>query len=128
MEIIRENLRPMLGQHYKYKGEVYFFQGIEVKEEAVHLLTNKKSFIFTNRAIAGFFIRDCDPVEALPPAPEPNPNDEVMAELKGVIMENIRKVRTDPEYIPQAQAMAKQVQTLINLTNLELNIQKEARR
>lgn len=128
MEVIRENLRPMLGQRYKYKGEVYFFQGIDVKGEVVHLLTDKKSFTFTNRAIAGFFIRDCELIEALPPSPKPNPNDEVMAELKGVIMENIRKVRNDPEYIPQAQAMAKQVQTLINLTSLELSIQKEARK
>ena len=127
MKVIRERLLPMLGKHYRYKGEVYFFQGLELQGEELHLHTDKKPFIFTNRAIAGFFMQDCELTEALPAIPKPNPNDEVMAELKGVIMDNIRKVRSDPEYIPQAQAMAKQVQTLINLANLELNIQKETR-
>ncbi len=128
METIREQLLTMIGQHYQYKGEFYFFRGLEMKGDELHLYTNTRPFGFTNRAIAGFFIQDCQLAEVLPATPAPNPNDEIMAELKGVIMENIRKVREDREYIPQAQAMAKQVQTLINLANLEFNMQKEARK
>lgn len=127
MNQAKDNLRKMAGKIWLHKGRHLFFEGIEVIDDKVKLLTDSGDITFTNSSMIHFFIEDCKPV-ALAPAPEVPSPDPVMAELKGVLLENIKKLREDSRYIPQAQAISKQVQTLINLRNLEINVKKISER
>lgn len=52
---------------------------------------------------------------------------EASMELKNILLENIQKVRESQGYIPQADAIAKQVQTLINLAKAEMHYKKMAK-
>lgn len=123
MKQATNKLREMMGRTWYYKGEELLFQGIELHGEDVKLLTSGRELTFTNPAMIYFFMEDCKPCENLP-APVEEKQDEVMSELKGILMENIKNLKKDPSYIPQAQAISKQVQTLINLSNLEINVRK----
>lgn len=116
-----------MGRTWCYKGEELLFQGIELRGEDVKLLTSDREMTFTNPAMILFFIEDCKPCENLP-APVVEKQDEVMSELKGILMDNIKNLKKDPSYIPQAQAISKQVQTLIYLSNLDINVRKIADR
>lgn len=128
MKEVANKLRNMIGKTWVYKAQTLLFQGIEiVNKDEIKLYTSDKEIVLTNPSMAHFFIEDCKPGENLPEkSKEQEKNDEVMASLKGVLMENINNIRRDPAYIPQAQAISKQVQTLINLTTLEININKKA--
>lgn len=114
----------MVGKPWTYKGKNHLFQCLEVEGEQVKLITNHSEITFSNPAMVHFFIEDCKPCENMPTKQEEHPKDQVMAELKGILLENIEKIREDRTYIPQAVAITKQVQTLINLSNLEINVKK----
>lgn len=45
-------------------------------------------------------------------------------ELSDILKDNIRKVQSDPAYIPQAQAIADQVKEIINLAKVEVEMVK----
>jgi hypothetical protein len=46
-------------------------------------------------------------------------------DLIGILKENINKVRTDKNYIPQAQAINNNVNSIINVTKLQLDVYKQ---
>ena len=43
------------------------------------------------------------------------------AELSNMLLEDIRKVRQDPKYVPQAKQVANNVAVLINMTKLQVD-------
>ena len=125
--IATTDLEKMLGKSWMYNASVYHFQSFQNNGKLV-LQTDKKSMEFHNQAELRFFLKDCLPVQPPPPKPEITApdveSDNIMAQLKGFLMENIHHVRKDAAYIPQAQSISNQVNTLIKLTNLEINVHK----
>lgn len=131
------SLDAMLGGPWQYQGAVYQFLASKKEDETIVLVTNKKWFYFKSQFELDCFLADCRPVQDVEPAPRNNSielslpdtsSDDVMARLKGVLMDNIAKVSDDKSYVPQAQMVSKTVQTLVNLTKLELQIKAQAER
>ena len=48
-------------------------------------------------------------------------------ELKNILMDNIRKVQSDKEYIPQAEAVNANVKSIIDLAKAEIDLVKAMR-
>ena len=82
----------MMGKTWMYNANVYHFQSFDSNGKLV-LQTDKKVIEIDNQPELNFFIKDCKPVE--PPASKitdlitpPNiESDNIMAQLKGVLME-----------------------------------------
>lgn len=126
-----DRLFKMAGQHYTYKGETFLVQGLEVRSENEVLLhTSARTIPFSSEMIAKYFLSDCHPVDPPAPAPPelPAAKDEDISSLTNFLMDNIRKLKDDPSFIPQAQTMAKTAQTIINLKALQLEAYKEMRK
>jgi len=128
----------MIGQSFKYRGQIHKFLSHKTEDDVTIIVTDKKWFEFQSRDELGFFVSECNRVEEVISAEELKGKDrfdlsvpdaksnDVMAQLKGILMENIKQVRDDKSYIPQAQNISKNVQTLINLTKLELQVKAKA--
>lgn len=125
-------LQEMMDQRWSYKGEILLFQASKKEGDKTILATDKRWIEFETPFILNCFLEDCRPADAAVVAksvyteltlPDPK-SDEIMSKLKGVLIENIDKVRENKEYVPQAQMVSKTVQTLINLTKMELEVLK----
>jgi hypothetical protein len=49
-------------------------------------------------------------------------NEEAFRSLSNILFEDIKKVRENPSYVPQAKQVANSAQTIVNLVKLQLDI------
>ena len=54
-----------------------------------------------------------------------NENKKVFQNLSAILLADIEKVRTDPGYVNQAKQISNSVNTLLNLTRLQLQLLKQ---
>ena len=50
-----------------------------------------------------------------------------LTELRGILLENIKQLQDNKEFIPQAKAINNNINTMINMVKLEFQITKEMR-
>lgn len=126
MNIDTKPLEEMLGKTWMVNTMQHRFMELQPGEAGkIVLVTDRKRIEFRCQAEVKFFVKDALPVDPSAPAlPAPVVTNDVMAQLKGVLMENIERVRNDKTYIPQAQSIAKQVNTLVQLSQLELELRR----
>jgi len=130
------SIDEMIGKYYRYRGTTYHFLSHKVDGAKITIVTNKKWFNHDRQSLADF-LQECyledspgelaliRPGESKLQLAKPDKEaDEVMAMLKGELLENIKRVKGNAEYVPQAQMVAKSIQTLINLQKMELEILK----
>lgn len=121
-------LVSMMGKEWMYNTKLYQFIEVEGESYPISLITDKRVFKFEVDAEVKYFIEACLPVDSEPEkavsVPDPLTGD-LFVSLSGVLLDNIKKVKEDPAYMKQATVISKQVQTIINLTNLQLNVSKQ---
>lgn len=123
-------LGGMLGKQWMYNTVIYKFHSVSTDDDGypVRLHTDKKTLELINENALKLFMQDCLEVEQEEERAVVSVQDhqslEMMTSLTDVIMDNIERVREDKEYIQQATTISKQVQTLINLTNMQLQLHK----
>jgi hypothetical protein len=54
-----------------------------------------------------------------------NENKKTFQNLSAILLADIEKVRTDPGYVNQAKQISNSVNTLLNLTRLQLQLLKQ---
>jgi hypothetical protein len=122
-----EKLRKMVNKSWMYNTKLYFFEDVrENSAGRVTLHTDRFNMNFDEEKELVKFLQEVLPVEDKP-APATNPiqpaiDNDVARQLQQILMDNIERIQQSKHYIPQAMAISKQVNTLINLTNLELKI------
>lgn len=140
-----KKIQQMEGKRFTHKGSTYTFQNYQEDHDGVHhLVTAEQWFQFDDEQALKDFLIMCDIVEeetdtaellphreeAVVPADEsglsrPNSSSSnVMAYLKGLLIEDIDRVREDKEYVEQAKTVSNNVKRLIDVAKLELEIQK----
>lgn len=134
MEKQISKLKKALGKTWMFNTINYEFTGIMADKDLTSctLITNKKEFNFNSTTELDTFLNEILPTEDPDYLPAPSfklskpdmDSNDTLAQLKGIIVDNITKVQKNKGYIPQAQTISKQIQTLINLTNLEMNVHK----
>lgn len=133
------SIHNMIGRPWLYKGQEHFIQNYHKKDGVHFVVTDQKWFEFDSDEGLAFFLDNCLPVEekkpgtaiaALAPADEyglakPNSGSgNIMAYLKGILVEDIERVREDREYVEQAKTVSNNVKRLIDIARLELSIHK----
>lgn len=132
-----KQLDELKGKLISYKGIEQTLLNYKIEGDDSMVVTDKQFFEFDTKAKLQWFIADCTLVQSSElvttndlelSKPDSQNDNNVMAQLKGVLMENITKVQKDPKYVPQAKTVVNSVAALTNLVKLELQIKREGRK
>ncbi len=122
---VEDKLNKMVGYTYMYHTILYKIIGYQCKNGIITIATNKNWIEFPKdkfeKAIKDFLpVSDENKENALQILPAKNE----LINLKKVIIDNITKIQSDPDYIKQANVINNSVNTLINMVKLQVNIIK----
>lgn len=131
-EAIQKKLQSMLNRPFKYGLRIVTITGYDVNEEKgrVYIHSNEKERHW-DRPVddAMTLLREFEPSDALA---EKDSNTDVVVtntsniveSLRQTLLENIERVKKDKEYIPQATAINNSVNSVINLSKLQMDAVK----
>ncbi len=133
IELIIHTLEDMIGKKYNYGNSEHTIKSYRMLEdkERVYVMTDKKQFDrpydsameFLNQLefVAGrVIVPSNQEKEHSTFFPERQINASVVKELKDMLLDNIRKIQENKEYIPQAEAVKSNVDCLIDLAKTEI--------
>lgn len=128
-EAIEKKLQSMLNKSYKYGMRIVTFTAFRFNEEKekVYLSTNEKVDHWERPYDSVLtFLKEFAPAEA--PAAQSTSSEIVVSNtsnivdsLRGILLDNIKKVQENKEYIPQATAINNNVNSIINLSKLQMD-------
>ncbi len=127
---IKEKLDMMVGKLYMYEKENHRVLGWNFVGETVTITTDigSISFLFpdADQKLSEFLkVEDSlAPISNNFEQYRPAVLGSVASELKDVLVDNIRKVQADKDFIPQAQAINDQAKSIIDLAKLEVEFIK----
>lgn len=130
-EVATRTIESMLGGCFLYGNQQHYIKTYSVNPdtEKFSLITDKKTFTRPCENVMDF-LGQFEPIQErhiVPVSdnkglflPEITVNQSVVKELKDVLMDNIRKVKEDKSYIPQAEAIKANVDSVISLAKTEI--------
>jgi len=119
---LMNKLEAMKGKTYMVGYDCHVVNNYKIKGDKIILITDKDYFEF-KKEDAKKELNDFLPVEN-----EDNKLQVIEATQKSlpnladIVVENINKIKENKSYIPQANAICKNVSTLIQMASLELKI------
>lgn len=129
IQLIKETLESMQGIPYLYGNNTYIIKSYQVKEELerVYIQANKKHFDRPFDAVMEF-LGKWEPVEVNEITkydegfnlPKRSIDSSVISALKDELLDNIKKVKENKAYIPQAEAVRSSVDSIITLAKTEI--------
>jgi hypothetical protein len=132
------NFKTLIGKTLRYKGVEHFVQSYSYRNKMHYLVTDKEWFEFPSEEHVKDFLAICVEVENIELIHTPKsatdenglskPNSSsgnVMAYLKGILVEDIERVREDPEYVEQAKTVSNNIKRLVDIAKLELQIKSQ---
>lgn len=145
-QITRE-LNAMVGKKFRYQNEVHNILRFS-NENVVKIITDKKDITFLPEDFDPklFILVPAVSEELIISTPEPQVENKYIAtpstvtsagantlisqqgfDIASVIKENIDKVKSDPNYVPQAEAVNNAVKVFIDLAKVEVEMIKATR-
>lgn len=127
-----KKISSMMNRCWHYQGEDYKFLSYEVEEDYVIISLDEEGKDLTIPAYDVLeFIHSCKEINTETGivkkknfVPNSIANENIMQGLKDTLLDNISKVKENPDYVPQAKVVSNTVQALINLAKLELEYRK----
>jgi hypothetical protein len=127
---IGAKLQPLINphKHYEYNGNTIQLRNwmmSQEKDKTIIIILDKDRKIEVHEHDLEHFLKSLLPADKgrqLPVIVERNPE---ITELKNILMESIKQVKDNPDYVPQAITIAKGAQTMINLVNLQLKAARD---
>ena len=133
-EDIKTRLEATVGKQFSYKGENIRIDRYKFVNFAnTVIFTDRRPMNFLNSEVQDFLDDLCEPVAkemtptqvALPKNElsvfEPTKENEV---VKATLLETLAKVKDDPAYIPQAEAVCGVVSQIVNVQKTEIQMLK----
>jgi len=122
---IKEKLDGMTGKTFEYGRNPHTIKKYEIDpaRDRVYIHTDKSVYDRTFDSFNDFismFKPVINDVGLLMGLPVRQVSGEVIASLKDVLMDNIAKIKADKSYIPQAEAIKGNVDSVIDLAKTEL--------
>lgn len=126
---VESELTKMHGKTWMYKGKNHRILRFAAAAGTITITTDLKDIILDTDKF--------DPADWLPAEDEEKGVAVVTArqtviqssavELKNILMDNIRKVQENKDYIPQAQEVNSNVKSIIDLAKAEIDLMKAMR-
>lgn len=118
---LEERLEKMVNKPFMYNATGYKILSFKVFSEEVTLVTDKgwKSFPITkiNAELEKFLPIEPEKIMPIAFAAFEESNKE---SLKNLLMDNIKKIKDDPDFLPQAKGINEQAKTVLAVVKLEL--------
>lgn len=120
----------MVGKTYQYGGNIHYVISVTPNddEEKFTIKTNRQEYHRKYEAGTDFLShwQETSTVSqaAVPAVAVMEKENTMVDKLTDLLMDNIEKVQSNPEYIKQAQAINNNVNSIINLTKLKLDVMK----
>lgn len=132
MTLIKSALDNMIGGTYLYGNHTIRIMDYKINEqrERVYVITDKKEYDRPFESILDWInnlqLVPSRAVVQVPNSgstllPEAQVNSSVIKELKEVLLDNIRKIKESKDYIPQAEAIKANVDSVIGLAKTEIS-------
>lgn len=132
-----ETLKEMKGKTFMYGKHTLTLLNYSIDEarEKVHIKTDKKDYEKSYDSVSEFLTYWEPVVEAEQEEEEAQDNGLALTvyeeqtnlakDLISILKENITKVQKDKNYIPQAQAINANVNSIISVTRLQLDVHRQ---
>lgn len=122
---INDKVSGMVGKEFLYKTNNIKVLSFKLDEQKLTIVTEEE-WIEVDRFKALAELKEFLPAE---PGQQlaivkPSIDGTVVGQLRDELMENIRKVRKDPNYIPQAAEINSNVKTIVDLAKAEIEMVK----
>lgn len=124
-----ERLNKTLGKNFLYLGANILIQNYVRKEDKTRVITDRRDYNLTDEELA-LFLEELQPVDSSGTSPAVVSqaatilNNSGLSELQKILLDNIKKVQADKEYIPQASEIQNQVKTYIDLAKVQIDCVK----
>jgi hypothetical protein len=124
-------LEKMLSKTYIYKQEHIRIKDYypEPEEGTIKIITDKAPITINASEVTQFIDKclavDDENTQALQIVTE---SQKTITSLKDILLDNIKKVQENKEYINQAKTINNSVNTLLNMVSLELKVSKEMKK
>jgi len=138
---IATELRKLDTTRVNYQGEDFYINKHEISKGIIKLFTNKRTLVILEEDFdPQDFIHETT-IDSVPKPPvldnkymqdiDGPVNTSIIGqnavELTGILMENIRRVKEDPSFIPQAEAINSGVKTIIDVAKTQIDAFKAMR-
>ncbi len=136
---MESKLHDMIGKLYTYKLKEHRVIRYKCETSFSKIVTDKEDIIINHDEASDFFdqflmIDEENPVVSSQELMHPGASSQLQlprstiqescGDLSAIIMENIKKVKEDKEFIPQANAINEQLKSLIELGKTEVDLIK----
>jgi len=121
-----DKLERMVGKSFVYNQDEHKIIKYEFAGGSLIITSDKQDIIFS-AVDYRFHLKEFLPIDDKIAATTLQlnvANQSVMTELKDVLLDNIRKVKENKDYIPQAQEINSQVKSMIDLARTEIDFIK----
>jgi len=121
-----DKLNKMLGKTFLYLGAAVMIQNYQKKDGKVRVITDKRDYNLPEEELESF-LEELQPMESSPmvvPQAAAILNNSGLADLSKVLLDNIKKVQENKDYIPQACEIRDQVKTFIDLAKVQIDCVK----
>lgn len=135
-----EQLKELIGRKFLYKENEILIKNVKKVSGVYVVLTDNKTYNFFEKEVS-FFLKEISELPRVKlkegvlekrqmelqntPKPPNTLSENVPFDVKSVLIETIEKIRTDKNYIPQANAICNVVTQMINIQKLEIQIKKQ---
>jgi hypothetical protein len=132
-----EELEQMLGKAYMYKSKIHNFLHYRVEGEKITIATKEQWFDFEAGDELYNFLRQCKewkdeqavvpaaaPTDSLGLAKANTKSNNQLAALRGILLEDIERLRTDPAYVPVAKQTVNNINAILHTVKIEIQLRK----
>jgi len=135
-----EQLKELVGRRFSYKENEILIKNVKKISGVYVVLTDNKTYNFFEKEVP-FFLKDISELPKVKlkqgvlekrqmelentPKQQNIVSENVQFDVKSVLIETIEKIRSDRDYIPQANAICNVVTQMINIQKLEIQIKKQ---
>ena len=132
LDIQRNALNKLIGTTRSFKGENLTFQKFKEVEDVVTVFTTSRNLNLMPEELEEFLQKLADPVSTVPqtmtdgsmPATQlegytPSPENAI---IKNSLMDALKRVQGDPNYIPQAKSIIEISGALIDIQKTEIQM------
>lgn len=115
----------MVGKTYLYKKQHITIRGVMASDadQLIRIKTNGEDITLSPLTLP-LFISQCLPVADEPASVAIVHQDSQISNMQEILLDSIKKIQQDKDYVVQAKAINNHVNTLLNMVKLQLQLNK----
>lgn len=120
-------LKAKTGDRFKYRNQEYTLIGVDFEGSVYKLDTDRERLFITEDGLNDINFINMEQQNKYLEKPVESASSIISTsagELTNIMMDNIKKLQTDPSFISQADAINSQVKTMIDIARAQIEMYK----